>query len=223
LLQVVKPTLQKIRVLAAKDKADEIAKVKSRLAGNVSDLIRNPPEFLTGYEYEFIFENRNRADKWAEPMYMPSQKLISVRFNTELPSLLKRMYQWDDFKVQFLRDTARIDSSLRHEVTHMIRDAQTHHIERYLDRRQKDRKVYEEYQQSGHQTLEFEIDAIVNSMDQLKKRLGPARYDKLTPERMSQMLPGFNWPTKPEILQKWIKRLQREGLLTSGMQRAWKV
>ena len=122
-----------------------------------------------------------------------------------------------------MRDIARIPHSIKHEVTHLLRDAQTGHISRFMEKMKKDPIVHERYQSQGHDELEFEIDAQIASLESLRKSIGDQRYDKLTPERIHEIMPGIHMPIGGTFLSIWVKRLMREGLLTTGMREAWNL
>jgi len=224
LLRLVQPRMQ---VLLAAVKSDDLRTVEKlvgkRFSGRATSLVqgglKKHPE-LKDYRYQIIFGGLPADAYWIDGAYNPYDKTLHVYLNVGKASSKygNPMYRLDweyRGKRECITELESLDVLIRHEATHMIRDSQTGHLRRNLDNETLSQSSI--YMQTGHTEDNDEIDAIVNELDQLKKRLGSAAYDKLTPSMIERLVPGREWPKKPEVIHRWVKRLIREGLLTTGM------
>ena len=226
LMKKAGPVIDRMNRLIAADDLMRLRKLKTILRGSVSDLADSsiPPEFSQylddeGYSWEVEFGPFN-GRFLRKATYTPSKNKIEIVYNTALPSALGS--HWDEYKAKVQRDMDKSDVTFRHELTHLLRDADTGHIKEYTKRMKEDPRVYEKYRSRGHQEMEFEIDAIVNGIDQLRKRIGPEKFDKLKPSDLERML-LVQWPKDTKTLSKWVKRLMREDMLTTGMRKEWRL
>jgi len=171
-------------------------------------------EFHT-YRIKFVSSSR---DYLHDASYTPNEKNVRLLYNVGLiPELIKH----DEFrgnKAKIITDLRRYASTIKHEVTHAVRDAMTGHITEFIQKMKKDKKVREQYSQGrGHLELEFEIDAIVNSIDVLRRRMGK-KWEFMTFKDVRKKMPGVRLPSRRDpMFKKWVKRLHREGLLTEAM------
>jgi hypothetical protein len=114
----------------------------------------------------------------------------------------------------------QVKEIIKHEVTHLVRDVETGRITEFSDRMRKQKKTKEFYYTRGHQDVDFEIDAAINAMDMLFKRLRKRgiKVDRIGWYDLPEWIPGFIPAEKgTEAYKKWIKRLSRERLLTKAM------
>lgn len=232
LMRILDKPLNTYRKLAVKGEFEELADLFYRKSGNISELLDNSTpegfkEFLDSrrYKWEVKFFNSQGASgvSWfRRAAYMTRDRIIAIQFNTGLPLTLSNYGAWKKERTRLLRDLSKTDVTIRHELTHLLRDAQTGHISEYTKQRARRPEVNESYAQRGHQEHEIEIDAIINGFDQLKKRFGEKRWNKLTPSRLEE-LQMVRWPRDTKTLSKWVNRLIREDLLTDGMRREWNL
>lgn len=224
--------VEKMSRLAGADRLVELAKLNWKTGGPIwreadDSIPEDLLEILRDGEYKWQAKFLNDVHLYAyQAAYSPQERTITLRFNTSLPMVLQRGLSrdfWKEQKTQYMRDLFKVPTSIRHETMHLMRDAQTGHLKRYVERMKSDKSIFESYHSGGHGELEFEIDAKIASLELLRRRLGEDRYDKLTPARIEEMLPGFTFPEGGPQLAKWVKRLMREGLLTSGMRRTWNL
>jgi len=228
-------TMENVVRLAGANRLEELSRLKWKTGGPIwreaDETI--PPEFLKilqdgDYGWYVEFEG-NHGLVCYRAGYQPTENRMSIRFNPSLPLILsQRSYfgkgsVWVEQKSQYMHDLGRMRHSIRHEVTHLLRDAQTGHIKKYVDKMKREDSVYEHYKSRGHEELEFEIDAKIAALASLRNQLGAERFDKLTPGRIGEILPGYRFPSGGPFLAKWVKRLMREGLLTTGMKEAWNL
>jgi len=232
---VIRWMVEKMIVLAGADRLEELVELEWKTGGPVwretdktipSELL----EILRDGDYQWYVEFRKSETTSVcySAGYQPNKNRMVIKFNTFLPlimshDILRGNNSWKMQKPQYMRDLARVRHSIRHEVIHLLRDAQTGHIRRYFQRMQNEDIVHEYYMRHGHEELEFEIDAKIAALDSLRRQLGADRFDKLTVGRIYQILPSFRFPREGPALARWIKRLMREGLLTSGMKEAWNL
>ena len=202
-------------------KADEIGEKNPKIAGLLVDLAKDIPDDKRKvygelrYEVEIVSVNEAR---YANNFYEPAKKRILISYNAGLPMVLK-----DNGGIsaklhsQLKRDIARFDVSVRHEVTHALRDAETGHISKFTQKMSGNPQLNEFYNRE-HDNIEFERDAIVNGLSKLKRRMND-KWDELTLADLRQLLPGLKlFPAMPmEYRKKWIDRLIREGLMGKKM------
>jgi hypothetical protein len=238
LMRILKPDLAKLKRLAQRDKLFEISDYSFRSEGyffDLDDTLEARAPELSGFRYSLCSQGGwgasaapARSD-WVSAAYHTSSKTFTVlincrqarRFITEQPTVSnnwKYVYSWNVAeKAQFLMELDQVELTLRHELTHLIRDAHTMHLTRFVDTATP--KQIKRYNETGHDTWAIEIDAQVNEMDQLRRRLGPKKYNSLTLDTLYAAVPTFHWTRKPNIVRKyWRKRLIREGLWTPGME-----
>jgi len=189
-----------------------------RLAGRLVDIAdRDMPEDLrhaiSEFEYEVKFGLLTQ-NIWSDNNYHVGENKVILIYNLALVPVLVQYGEFDRYRSKIFRDIRRYPVSIRHEVTHALRDAMTGHIRRYVERRDKSKAVTERYLDRGHVELEFEIDATVNSLAVLKRRF-PKRWERMDFGDMEKYMPGVRLPRKGDpVWREWIKRLHREGLLT---------
>jgi hypothetical protein len=226
IMEKLRLPLDRMTRLIEIEDAKRLSRISTSVGGKVSDLADStiPPEFK-----EYLDKEKYRWDvKFGTFMgdflklaqYNPHNKIILIYFNTALPLSIGK-YFWRK-KDKALRDLEKTDVTVRHELTHLLRDAQTGHLKREVDKRKVDRQLQEKYLSRGHQEMEFEIDAIINGMDELRRRIGDERFDELTPKDLERMM-VVKFPRDTKTLSKWVKRLMREGMLTTGMRKEWRL
>lgn len=224
IMKRIKPELSKIRKLVLNEDAKGLRKLNFDVSGSITDIADNsmPTEMRDDLEDRgFSWSVRTikmRATKFRLAAYDPGRRQLTIDFNTEF----FKYVDIERHKTKLLQDISKTDVSVRHEVTHLLRDAATGNIDRYIEKLQKDESVREHYNNRGHQELEFEIDATINGLDQLRKRFGPERFDKLTPRRIEELMVA-TFPKDIKTLSKWVNRLMREDMLTTGMKKQWRL
>jgi len=191
--------------------------------GKLADLSNIYPEDLKkileegNFTYKIKFLAINQRN-WSFVSYYPAKKEVILEWNLYLPLLID-----EDDKNRLVLDIKRVPESIKHELVHAFRDAKTKHIHKYIEKTRQPKakeKQLEYYEERGHIELEFEIDAIINSISHLYERLKKEgiNIQNLKFEDIEKYLGGFEFPEKDDPYFKvWIKRLHREGLLTDAM------
>jgi len=225
LTKLVKPHITTVKKLFDAGDTGALGSYYYNKEGKLGDLpgIKKSPEnkFIMDIGYKILFAEGN-GNCWSLVGYNPLSKYILLQYDIlAAVNCLTTCPQYNDI---FKRDIARFDVSIRHEVTHAIRDAHTHHIKKFMERSKTDKKLVQEYNEHGHQDFEFEIDAIINSFDRLRKKIGVVRYNKLDEAGFENLLPGLRFPRVGNPARKvWMRRLEREGLLPDKMLHGGKI
>jgi len=233
---IIAPTVKKIQNLAGADKCVDINNIEEKFGGSILDLFHNemPPELtqlLDEGDYQWEVEFAQNYGVFAfRAAYRPLSNLLYLKFNTALPLEMSMSTihnssgnAWKAQKTYYMRSISRMPLSIRHEINHLLRDAQTGHLKEWA-KKANDPVVQQYYDSHGYQELEFEIDAEIAALNSLRQQLGEKRFDKLTPQRIQEFIPGFeDIQQNTAALARWVKRLMREGLLTRGMKEAWNL
>ena len=202
--------IDKLRALETKLGGKE---VKGFLAELSSRLPEDVAKALIGMKYRVRFVDMARG-YWHDAGYIPGKNEISIKYNVYLPAVVAGTGERD----KLLKDIARTRMTMRHEVTHAIRDAMTGHIKEFIDRARKDKGVWRVYEEKGHQEIEFEIDAVVNQIDELFKGMSKREREAIGFGDLVKIFPGLRLPARgSSAFRVWVKRLHREGLLTGAM------
>ena len=218
LMAIVKPHIKAIKAMVEKGDVVGLEKYEFKKEGILGDFLNadmiSENQFLWNMGYVISF-GRYYIRKWSDAGYNAVQHVIILRYDMDIPIQVANSHpEWKD---QFVRDLYRAEMTIRHEVTHAVRDSQTHHIEKFVDKMKSDQKVVKEYNERGHKDLEFEIDAVVNSLEVLKRKMGKG-YDKLDEDGLENKLSGLKFPRIGDPARhKWIQRLMREDLLPEKM------
>jgi hypothetical protein len=235
IVKKVMPYMKKIRDGVKKRDAKKIRAVVGRkVHGEFVDLVRMTSEqeeifksdygkgrWAVFYEVEFT---RNRETKGqVRGDYDPDTRAVKIKIDAESPAIMIENGFDELDKYLRLTDDAKIKAVVRHEVTHAIRDAYTGHLKRTTDRRKRDPKYDDYYRgERGHLDEEYEIDAIVNELEELSRHLGRRKWKEMGPSKIEKLLNMTLFPKVGDgAFFRWVKRLKREGLLTDGMMREW--
>jgi hypothetical protein len=206
-----------------------IGKSSPQITGDLIDLAKNIPrekqEIYKDLRYDASIVSDTNKNYWSLNKYNPTSKVIVLWFNAALPANLisdGSGYIKPEYLERLHNDVRRYDISIRHEVTHALRDAETHHLETFVKRGDKDRSLYEFYM-GHHDEFEFERDAIINGLDALKRRMRDD-WDTLSVADLRRLLPSFKLSASMPIIErkKWIDRLIREDLMGKRMLKEFK-
>ena len=232
LFNLIEPTLVKITKFAKRDEVGKIGSMDKSSRGTLLDVATKkvPDEMrdvLDGVDFKIEFKNVDGSKFWGNARYRPKQNLLLITYNTGLPLWLEANDIWQENKDRFIRDVKRTDLTLRHEVTHAVRDAQTGHLKRLMDLYEENPEMLRHYNQRGHIEEEFEIDAIVNSLDRLRDKVGYEKYMGMGLRDIDRAFARDDMPMLPSrrdpFFKKWVDRLSREDLLTDKMKREWGI
>ena len=219
-------------VVIAFDKHDwnaawAIGRTRPHIEGTLVDLAKNIPddrrEMYKELRYDASIVSDSSMNHWSLNRYGPASKVITLWFNAQLPlNIMDNGSIKPEYLARLHYDVRRYDVSIRHEVTHALRDAETHHLERFTKKSDKDRSLYEFYM-SHHDEYEFERDAIINGLDFLRRRMKD-EWDELGLADLRKLLPSFKLSAQMPIMErkKWIDRLVREDLMGKRMLREFK-
>lgn len=124
---------------------------------------------------------------------------------------------------RLIRDLEHTPDVIEHEVSHLIRDAQTGRLSKFVRRASAEtpegKKLAVAYGTS-HTDFPFEIDATISAMASLKKRFGEAKWNRISFNAVELALgkaKGKHFtPGQRKIM---LKRLNREGLLGKNMRK----
>lgn len=233
LARLIKADMEAIIRATKKGDVDTVRAYAGRLhTGYLTKLAtrRIPDELREKYAkvtYKIGFES-SWNDYWGETAYRPDGSLIIAVYNVGIAERILMMSNPAERKAnleKLIRDMSRYELTMRHEVTHALRDAQTGSIGEYVDRMMRDNQVAEFYNHHGHQQLDFEVDAVINAMAKLKKKKWKI-WNTLTMADIEKIMVGMRFPdkyTEADTWKMWVRRLTREGLLTDAMRAEWGV
>jgi hypothetical protein len=151
--------------------------------------------------------------------YSPDTRTFGVTLNFRSARTCLEHYPmlWDEW----LRATAGEIESLHdlvvHEVDHLLLDARTGHMA--AKNRKRDPAWYGS---RGHYEDPDEINAQFASLAALRERVGPEAFDRMSPAEIESAM-RIRFPADAPTLAAWVKRLMREGLLTTAMREAWNL
>jgi len=232
LVSMVEPVVRRLRKHLQKGELDAARDVYKRWDGKLADLADGSipadlREVLESYTYDmgvgpFVFEkSKSRVERVYYARYDPFKNKVLVFWNTDYPLQAKAAGVWGKKKRIVLKRLANFDLSVQHEVSHAVRDAETQRIKTYMERMDEEGEggsVAEFYWgPRGHVEVDFEVDAIINAIARLKRRMG-RKWDRMTWDDLvaeQHVLGRLKRGSKP--WKAWIKRLHREGLLGKRM------
>lgn len=125
----------------------------------------------------------------------------------------------------------RIKSTIRHELTHWVDDS-THnfHITKAIKSTQAVKQAGGNWEKQLQKTLwagekdpylgPVEINAYVNQIAEIKRRIGKTKYDKLTWRNLMTLIPSLDYSDQrlgAAFRRKIFTRLSREGLIGANM------
>lgn len=125
----------------------------------------------------------------------------------------------------------RIKSTIRHELTHWIDDSlHNFYITKAINAVKKTKEAGGDWQQHLQNRLwagerdaylaPHEITAYVNQIAELKRRIGKAKYEKLTWKELITMIPSIDMSNQKlgaDFRRKMFTRMSREGLIGANM------
>jgi len=177
---------------------------------------------LKNFKYEFAIKRGGSMKFVDDAAYYAQDKTLKFKYNPQIIMMIIGFGGSDRKRNLALlkRDIAKVLMTIRHEVTHAIRDANTGHIERYVSKMQADPRVREFYDERGHKELEFEVDAQINAIALLFKKKRGKKRNEISFDDIHRDYVGFRFPEKGTPAYKaLIRRLARERMLTPAMVR----
>ena len=189
-----------------------------RFIGTIGKAVRLPKKLSKVKDKKYEVRFRSLAEPFLVGAgYDPRLKRIVVDVNLRM---FRALYGNPEADVVLLErgvnELRGGELILKHEVTHLLRDSDVGHIKHHLKRMRGNEKLRKEYHKSGHEELEWEIDAYINAIARLMRRLPKSRRKNVGFEYLERRVPGLKIPSG-RAKRKWIKRLNREGLLTEKM------
>lgn len=184
---------------------------------------------------------------YAGSSYSPTKKMITVSFSQSLYDLLERasMNSWtfdimmdnlpDRYHTQALNEFngSKVKGTIAHELSHWLGDVYHNgHISKMIGKmgqttdNYKARKMLNRGNADPYQA-DYEIDAMIHSLAQLKKSMGQGAWDTLTFNEMINSESGIYATInrlkdmynneESKFMKTFIKRMRREGLIGKSM------
>jgi BMFP domain-containing protein YqiC len=217
IMAMIHPILQKFKYLVTKEEFEKASQVSYSYLGKLADFANGKIETNVGLRITMRNEGTNI---WLDPEYDTFENEIRLTFNTGIPMQLIGQKVWEKYRMQFYRDMDRAIVSIRHEVTHALRNEVTHHMEKkYRKLNEWNKNDRAEYRENEHIVTEYERDATINGIAALKEKIGIERWNDMTLEQLNLLALGTN-VTRALSGPKgrdWLRRMIREDLVGDKM------
>jgi hypothetical protein len=202
------------------DFLEKYSKKQDVISGHLADYapaqaLKEHPS-LQDIGLRITLDNKGDPYYWSDASYTPSENFVSIVFFAGTPKMVVRYSPSQSDRLSV--DISRFHATIRHEVTHALRDNKTRHIGKFTERMMKDKSVAESYMQLPNE-FEFEIDAVIHALAVLRRKMGKKKWDALSIDGLLLSHPSF--AVKKMLTgnkgKAYLRRLIREGLLGKTM------